>query len=108
MIRLLGSESIVCDGVSRRDVLRVGALSLFTGLTLPRFLAAGEVRPAVKAKSVILINLFGGPPHQDMFDLKPDAPANIRGELKPIATSVPGTQVCELLPKIRSLWTERR
>jgi hypothetical protein len=103
MVLLFGNAAAECDGVTRREVLRVGALSLFSGLTLPRLLAAGEVRPTAKAKSVILINLFGGPPHQDMFDLKADAPANIRGELKPIASSVPGTQVCELLPKIAQL-----
>lgn len=103
MMRLLGSATAACDGVTRRELLRVGALSLFSGLTLPRFLAAGQLRPAARAKSVILINLFGGPPHQDMFDLKPAAPANIRGELQPIATSVTGTQVCELLPKIAQL-----
>lgn len=103
MVRLFGSAATACDGITRREVLRVGALSLFSGLTLPSFLAAGAIRPAASAKSVILINLFGGPPHQDMFDMKPDAPANVRGELKPIATSVPGTQVCELLPKIAQL-----
>lgn len=56
-----------------------------------------------RAKSVILVNLFGGPPHQDMFDLKPEAPDNIRGELKPISTSIPGIQISELLPKTAQL-----
>lgn len=99
MLRVLGGKAKACDGLTRREVLRVGGLSLFAGLTLPQLLAAGESRPGAKAKSVILINLFGGPPHQDMFDMKPDAPDKVRGEFKPIATSVPGTQVCELLPK---------
>ncbi len=79
----------------------MGGLSLFGGLTLPTFLEAARSHPAVQpgtAKSVILLNLFGGPPHMDMFDLKPNAPANIRGEFKPIDTSVPGLQICELLP----------
>lgn len=102
MLRLFG-QATTFDGLTRRELLRVGGLSLFGGLTLPQFLAAGEAHPAAKAKSVILLNLFGGPPHQDMFDLKPDAPANVRGEFKPIATSVPGTQVCELLPNIAKL-----
>lgn len=99
MLRVLGRPARVCDGLTRRELLRVGGLSLLGGLTLPHLLAAGEASPAAKAKSVILINLFGGPPHQDMFDMKPDAPEKVRGEFKPIATSVPGTQICELLPK---------
>lgn len=99
MLRLLGHAATACDGLTRREVLRVGGLSLFSGLTLPRFLAASNNRLPSSAKSVILINLFGGPPHQDMFDMKPEAPENVRGEFKPIATSVPGTQICELLPK---------
>lgn len=103
MLRVLGGRATPCDGLTRRELLRVGGLSLFGGLTLPTLLAAGEARAAARAKSVILINLFGGPPHQDMFDLKPDAPANVRGEFKPIATAVPGTQICELLPKTAAL-----
>ncbi|MBI5759490.1 MAG: DUF1501 domain-containing protein [Planctomycetales bacterium] len=99
MLRLLGRSVAVCDGQTRREVLRVGGLSLFSGLTLPRYLAASDARRTASAKSVILINLFGGPPHQDMFDMKPNAPENVRGEFKPIATSVPGTQICELLPQ---------
>lgn len=99
MLRVLGRTAKACDGLTRRELLRVGGLSLFAGLTLPQYLAAAESRREGRAKSVILINLFGGPPHQDMFDLKPDAPDKVRGEFKPIATSVPGTQICELLPK---------
>ena len=80
--------------------MRVGALSLFAGMSLPTFLKAsgGNVGNG-RAKSVILLNLFGGPPHQDMFDLKPEAPENVRGVLKPISTSVPGLKICELLPE---------
>lgn len=74
-----------------------------TGLTLGGFLrleARGAVNPAAKAKSAIFVNLTGGPSHQDMFDLKPDAPAEFRGEFKPIKTNVPGMEICEHLPKL--------
>jgi len=106
MLQVLGSRRRACDGVTRRELMRVGALSLFGGVTLPTFLRASEnaaARVPARAKSVILVNLFGGPPHQDMFDMKPNAPANIRGELKPISTSVPGLQICELMPRIAKL-----
>ena len=108
MIRILGTSSRCCDRKSRRDALQVGGLSLFGGMTLPLLLSARSkqaVQGAVsgRAKSVILVNLFGGPPHQDMFDLKPEAPDNIRGELKPISTSIPGIQISELLPKTAQL-----
>src|SRR5262245_31970275 len=97
MLRILGRGSTLCDGLTRREMMRVGVLSLFAGLTLPRFLRA-EPRHQGKARSVIMFNLLGGPSHQDMVDLKPNAPAEIRGEFKPIATSVPGIQICEHLP----------
>ncbi len=75
MLRILGRGSKLCDGVNRREVLRAGALSLFGGLTLPRLLRAQEtVRRPGHAKSVIMFNLLGGPSHQDMVDLKPNAP----------------------------------
>ena len=92
-------------GYSRRELLRVGGLSLFGGMTLPNFLAAAEAgrKPRGSARSVILFNLLGGPSHQDMFDLKPDAPAEIRGEFHPISTSLPGLQICELLPNTARL-----
>jgi hypothetical protein len=102
MLRLIGRPTRLCDGTTRREFMQAGGLSLFSGLTLPRFLAAREpsaaLRPA-KAHSVIVLNLFGGPSHLDTFDLKPDAPLEIRGEFKPIATSVPGLSICELLPQ---------
>ena len=75
-------------------------------MTLPRFLRAASQSPAVKpgrVKSIILLNLYGGPPHLDMFDMKPDAPLEIRGEFRPIATTVPGLNVCEHLPKLSQL-----
>lgn len=108
MLRILGQPRNGCDRISRRDSITVGGLSLFGGMTLPSLLRASEFAtapsanvqlPSGPAKSVILVNLFGGPPHQDMFDLKPDAPEKVRGEFSPISTSVPGLQICELLPE---------
>lgn len=102
MITLLGSRRRLCDGLTRRETLKAGALSLLGGaFNLPSLLALEEsnrVRPA-KAKSVILLYLLGGAPTQDMYDLKPDAPEKIRGEFKPIDTNVPGIQIGELLPQ---------
>jgi hypothetical protein len=99
MLTFLGQSRPCGGGVSRRDVLRVGALA-FAGLTLPDLLrlraAAPPSRP--RGKSVILIWMRGGPSHIDSYDMKPDAPAEIRGEFKPIRTNVPGVQVCEYLP----------
>ena len=75
-------------------------------MTLPRLLQAAEGRPDGAAKSVIMFNLLGGPAHMDMFDLKPDAPSEIRGEFQPIDTSLPGLQICEHLPRL-SRWMHR-
>src|SRR6266480_6410629 len=101
---LLGRRAVRCDGASRRDFLRVGAVGAL-GLTLPGLFRA-EARGATKqqgkarAKSVILVYLGGGLSHHDSFDLKPDAPAEIRGKYNPIGTVVPGLQVGELLPRM--------
>src|SRR5678815_2363176 len=97
------ANSGFCDGVSRRSFLKIGALGL-GGLTLPQLLQA-ESATGVKMghKAVIMIFLPGGPSHQDMFDLKMDAPSEIRGEFKPISTTVPGIQICEHLPKLAKL-----
>jgi len=76
---------------------------LFGSLTLPRLLRAAETVPSDRPRrieAIILLNLYGGPSHLDMFDLKPDAPVEIRGEFNPIATSVPGLSICEHLPKL--------
>jgi hypothetical protein len=89
------------DGITRRDALRVGTLGTL-GLSLSGYLrmaAAGEVGSA-KARSAIVVWLGGGPSHLDTFDMKPDAPAEIRGEFQPIGTNVAGLQVCEHLPKL--------
>src|SRR5258708_4040243 len=85
---------------TRRGFLKIGALGV-GGLTLPQLLRA-EAAAGIRAsqKSVILIYLVGGPPHQDMFDLKPLAPNEIAGPWRPIATNVNGVQICEALPRL--------
>ncbi|HSQ55090.1 MAG TPA: DUF1501 domain-containing protein, partial [Gemmata sp.] len=87
----------------RRGFLKIGALGL-GGLTLPNLLRAEAVAGNRSShKSVILIYLVGGPPHQDLFDLKPDAPREIAGPWKPAATSVPGIQICQALPRLAKI-----
>src|SRR5438552_10908904 len=106
MLTILGGGTKTCDGITRRELMRVGALSLFGSLTLPRLLraAAGQAtRPRGKARSVIMFNLLGGPSHIDMFDLKPHAPDEVRGEFRPIGTTVPGLHICEHLPNTARL-----
>lgn len=97
------SQNRHCDGVSRRSFLQIGALGL-GGLTLPQLLAleaqGGSTATKNRHKSVIMIFCCGGPPHQDMYDIKLDAPAEIRGEFSPIKTAVPGIEICELLPNM--------
>jgi len=91
-----------CDGMTRRDTLWVGGSSLVAGLSLPRLLqleARATTLSAPKAKACIFLFLEGGPSTIDMWDLKPDAPAEIRGPYDPIATSIPGTFVGEKLPR---------
>ena len=89
-----------CDGMRRRDMLRVGALG-GSAVTLANHLAwAEDANPAAPAKAAIFVNLGGGPSHLDSFDLKPDAPAEYRGEFKPVATNVPGIYISEHLPKL--------
>jgi Protein of unknown function (DUF1501) len=104
MLRILGRGTTACDGTTRREVLRAGGLALFGTMTLPRLLqavAVGESRTApARARSIILLNLFGGPSHLDMFDMKPDAPAEVRGEFHPIATTAPGLHICEHMPRL--------
>jgi hypothetical protein len=109
MITVLGSPRLCCDGLTRRETLRVGALSLLGGFfNLPSLLAverSGAARPG-RARSVILLYLQGGPATQDMFDLKPDAPSGIRSEFRPVATSAPGIRICEHLPRM-ARWMHR-
>src|SRR5580693_3580632 len=99
MLIVPGSSHRFCDGVSRRSFLQVGSLAL-GGLTLPGLMRAEAASGKKTQKSVIMVYLSGGLAHQDTFDLKPDAPAEVRGEFKPIATNVPGLQICELLPRL--------
>src|SRR5213079_3232223 len=100
MLTIYGNKSRFCDGISRRNFLKIGSLAL-GGLTLPELLRAEAQSGIGKShKAVIMIFLPGGPSHQDMFDLKMDAPSEIRGEFKPISTKIPGIQICEHLPLI--------
>ncbi|HIL71304.1 MAG TPA: DUF1501 domain-containing protein, partial [Verrucomicrobia bacterium] len=100
---LENSSSEFCDGMSRRNFLKIGGLAL-GGLSLPEILKAESTSKGGKTqKSLIMIFLPGGPPHQDMFDLKMDAPSGIRGEFQPIRTNVPGIHICELFPRLARL-----
>ena len=99
MLNLLGSARRYCDGVNRRSFLQFGGLAV-GGLSLPSLLQAEQNSGRQTQRSVIMVYLSGGIAHQDTFDLKPNAPAEVRGEFNPIATTVPGIEYCELLPKL--------
>ena len=93
-----------CDGMTRRDVLRIGGLAM-GGLGLPQLLRAEDeiahktgARPSHKA--VIMVFLAGGPSQFETFDPKPNAPSEIRGEFRPIPTALPGVSFCEYLPRL--------
>ncbi|HKB37814.1 MAG TPA: DUF1501 domain-containing protein, partial [Gemmataceae bacterium] len=108
---MLGSPPLSCDGLTRRETLKVGALSLLGGFfNLPSLIAMeparGPAAPRARARNVLLLYLQGGPATQDMFDLKPDAPDGIRSDFKPIATSAGGITVCEHLPRM-ARWMHR-
>lgn len=100
MLTIESQPARLCDGISRREMLRIGSLGV-AGLTLPDLLrqAAAQGAAPRRAKSCIVLFLFGGPAQHSTWDPKPDAPAEVRGELKPTSTSVPGLHVTELLPK---------
>src|SRR4051812_22158710 len=103
MLTILGKSNPnrgFCDGASRRDFLTVGG-SVLGGLMLPDLLRA-EARQNLgeRHKSIINVYLPGGPPHQDMWDIKTEAPREIRGEFDPIHTNVPGIDICEHFPRI--------
>lgn len=107
MLTIYGKASRYCDGISRRGFLQIGGLGLgalgVTTLTdVLRAESASEPRTS-KHKAVINIFLGGGPPHQDMWEIKTEAPPEIRGEFKPIATSVNGIQICEVFPQIAKM-----
>lgn len=112
MLSILGrrdGSKRYCDGVSRRDLLRIGALGLGAaagGWSLADLLRAeanDRRSTSGRHKSLIMIYLCGGPPHQDMYDLKVDAPAEIRGPFQPIKTNVPGIEICEHLPRMAQM-----
>src|SRR5262245_43196630 len=114
MLHVLGGPKRLCSGVTRRDLLTVGGLGLFgLGLDLVPRAVAGSDRSTLasaapagdsalsgfgSAKNVILLYLFGGPSHLEMCDMKPQAPREVRGDLAPIATTLPGCDICEHLP----------
>ncbi len=109
MLSVLGRGVRLCDGLTRREALRVGGLG-FTGLMWSDWLRHRAAQPARqgadgfgRARACILIYHYGGPSHLDVWDLKPDAPPEIRGEFKPIATSVPGVSITEHLPRLAAL-----
>ncbi|HZY88867.1 MAG TPA: DUF1501 domain-containing protein, partial [Gemmataceae bacterium] len=108
MFSLYGAPTRLCDGWTRREWLRVGGLGAF-GLSLPALLQSrSEAAPGGggsfgKAKSCILLFHLGGPPQHETWDPKPDAPPEVRGELRPIATNVPGIHVGELMPRTARL-----
>ena len=110
MLSIPGQSGATCDGMSRRELIRVGGAGLM-GLSLGNLLrlesmASGDGAAAAKkngfgtAKNFIFIFLQGGPSHLDIWDPKPDAPDNIRGDFKPIPTKVAGIQVTEVMPKL--------
>jgi hypothetical protein len=105
MLDILGGSHRFCDGLSRRSFLRIGGLGLGAGaLSLADVFRAEAHSPSPRRhKSVIHIFLGGGPPHQDMWEIKTEAPSEIRGEFKPIATNVPGIQIGEVFPRIASV-----
>ena len=106
MFSLHDRPARLCDGISRREWLRVGGLSTL-GLSLPTLLAASENRSTARsfgrAKNVLFLWLQGGPPQHETFDPKPDATSEIRGEFRPIQTNVPGIRFCELLPRTAAI-----
>lgn len=105
MLSILGQRpAAFCDGHSRRHFLKIGGLAL-GGLSLPQVLraeAASAARPK-SHKAIIMIYLSGGPSHQDMLDLKMDAPREIRGSFRPTQTNVPGIEICEHMPRLAKM-----
>src|SRR6185436_18901980 len=114
MLRVLDQGLTLCDGVTRREWLRIGGIAL-SGLSLPQ-LRAGRLAAAPssgsnvgsfgRAKSVIVFGLVGGPPQHETWDPKPDAPVEVRGEFGTLATKVPGLRVGELMPRTAG-WVDR-
>jgi len=109
MLRVLGSARRACDGITRRDMLHAGGLSM-AGLSLDRFLGLKAAQASTpqgnlaasfgKAKQCIILYLYGAPSQLETFDMKPEAPVEVRGTMQPIASTLPGLDVCEHLPKM--------
>jgi len=111
MLTILGSKTSFCDGLSRRSFLKIGGLSMgaIGGIGLADLLQAQAASTSPRKsrhKAVINIFLAGGPPHQDMWEIKTDAPKEIRGEFNPIATQVPGLQIGECFPRIAAMMSK--
>ncbi len=110
MLRFLGSSRKFCDGATRRDFLQIGAFG--AGLTLADMLrlktasaaATNKKQASRSQKSAIMIYLPGGPSHMDMYDLKPEAPVEFKGEFNPIKTNVTGVEICEHFPMQAKMW----
>lgn len=107
MLRILGSEKRLCNGMSRRDLLEVGGASL-AGLSLPQLLQS-QARASSgsdhfgQAKNCIVLFLYGSPSQLETFDMKPEAPVEVRGTMQPIPSNVPGLDVCEYLPQMAGM-----
>ena len=118
MLRVLSSPRQLCTGMTRRELLEVGGTSLL-GLSLPQLLASDAARAAEakaapdrsgklpdgfgSAKRCIILFLYGSPSQMETVDMKPEAPAEIRGTMQPIASSLPGLDVCEHLPRMAKM-----
>jgi hypothetical protein len=102
MLNIPGPSTRLCDGVTRRNFLKIGAFTFgATAFSLADiYRAEASAGRSASHKAVINIFLGGGPPHQDMWEIKTEAPSGIRGEFRPIATNVPGIQICEVFPRI--------
>ena len=103
MIRIEGSRTRLCDGTTRRELIRFGGLAMLGLSAGGRPATAAADATFGRAKSLLFISLFGGPSHQDIWDLKPDAPAEVRGEFRPIRTNVSGIEVCEHVPLLAAV-----
>ncbi len=102
MLTISGNPYRFCDGIRRRDFLQIGALGM-GGLCLTDLLRAEALGGQRSHKAIIMIYMAGAPPHLDMYDLKMDAPAEIRGDFRPINTNVPGIQICEHMPRLAKI-----
>src|SRR5205085_7073773 len=106
MLTVWGKSQRSCDGIERRNFLLIGAFGWLTlaGMLRQRALAGNVGTKTTSPKAAIMIYLPGGPSHMDMYDLKPAAPMEFRGEFKPIKTNVPGVEICEHFPLQAKMW----